>query len=316
MEVIHLKYPHQISAQAEPSSLAIGFFDGVHRGHQAVIGQAQHTAQQLGVKTAVMTFDPHPSIVLGGRNERVFYITLLEDKLRVLEKLGVDIVYVAHFTSELAQLSPNDFIETFIRGLNVKHVTAGFDFSFGAFGKGKMHDIEAASNGDFGVTVVQKQEECDEKISSTRIRAVLETGDMEEAATLLGRPFATSGIVVHGDKRGRTIGFPTANVQEKEGSFIPAVGVYAVRLLVQNTWHDGVCNVGYKPTFKNPDEKKLSIEVHIFDFEKDIYGEDVVVAWYKYLRNERKFAGLEALKEQLHIDTQQAIDYFQHASHI
>lgn len=310
MEIIHLKYPHQISAQAEPTSLAIGFFDGVHRGHQAVIQHAQQTAQALGVQSAVMTFDPHPSVVLGGRNERVFYITLLEDKLRILENMGVDIVYVAHFTSELAQLSPSDFIETFLRGLNVKHVTAGFDFSFGAFGKGKMQDIEAASNGDFGVTIIDKQQQDAEKISSTRIRAVLEAGDMEQAARLLGRPFATSGIVIHGDKRGRTIGFPTANVQEKEGSFIPAVGVYAVRLLVQNTWYDGVCNVGYKPTFKDPNEKQLSIEVHIFDFEKDIYGEEVVVAWYTYLRNERKFAGLEALKEQLCVDQQQAIDFF------
>lgn len=310
MDVIHLKYPHQIATQAEPSSLAIGFFDGVHRGHQAVIQQAKQKAEELGVKSAVMTFDPHPSIVLGGRNERVFYITLLEDKLRILEEMGVDVVYVAHFTSQLAQLSPADFIETFLRGLNVKHVTAGFDFSFGAFGKGKMADIEAAANGDFGITVVDKQQCGDDKISSTRIRAVLEAGDMEEAAKLLGRPFSTSGIVVHGDKRGRTIGFPTANVQEKEGSFIPAVGVYAVRLFVQNTWYDGVCNVGYKPTFKDPDAKQLSIEVHIFEFEQDIYGEDVVVAWYKYLRNERKFTGLEALKEQLYIDQQQAIDYF------
>lgn len=310
MDVIHLKYPHQIDAHVQPTSLAIGFFDGVHRGHCAVIKQAQQTAQQLGVKSAVMTFDPHPSIVLGGRNERVFYITLLEDKLKILEQMGVDVVYVAHFTSELAQLSPEDFVNTFLRQLQVKHVTAGFDFTFGAFGKGTMQLMKELSQGEFDVTVVEKQECEAEKISSTRIRKVLQQGDMEQAQELLGRPFTTSGIVVHGDKRGRLLGFPTANVQEKEGSFIPAVGVYAVRLYIQDTWYDGVCNVGYKPTFKNPEEKQLSIEVHIFNFTKDIYGEEVVVAWYKYLRNERKFDGLEALKAQLEIDKQQSIAYF------
>lgn len=310
MDVIHLKYPHQIDTHVEATSLAIGFFDGVHRGHQAVIKQAQQKATALGVKSAVMTFDPHPSIVLGGRNERVFYITLLEEKLAILEKLGVDVVYVAHFTSELAQLSPAAFVETFLHKLNVKHVTAGFDFTFGAFGKGTMADMKALANGAYGVTVIEKQECEAEKISSTRIRQVLQAGDMEQATTLLGRPFTTAGIVVHGDKRGRLLGFPTANVQEKEGSFTPAVGVYAVRLCLQNQWFDGVCNVGYKPTFKNPEEKQLSIEVHVFDFAKDIYGEEVVVAWHKYLRNERKFDGLEALKAQLEIDKQQALDYF------
>ena len=140
MKVIHLKYPHQLkqTAQTTAYSLAIGFFDGVHKGHQEVIKSAIAQAKKSGIRSAVMTFDPHPSIVLGGRNERVFYITPLQQKLDTLEALEVDTVFVVHFTSDFAKLSPEQFIQYFIRDLHVKHVTAGFDFSFGAYGKGDM----------------------------------------------------------------------------------------------------------------------------------------------------------------------------------
>jgi len=259
----------------------------------------------------VMTFDPHPSIVLGGRKEKVFYITPLQLKINILKELGVDTVFVVQFTSDFAKLTPEEFINYFIRDLNVVHVTAGFDYSFGAFGKGNMDTMQELSNGDYGVTVVDKLTDDEEKISSTRIRKSLQAGDMEEVYHLLGRPYAVPGIVVHGDKRGRTIGFPTANIQSQEGSFIPATGVYAVRILVQDEWYDGVCNVGYKPTFKNPEDKQLSIEVHILDFNKNIYGEEVVVGWYKRIRSEQKFDGIESLKAQIEKDKQEALLYFQ-----
>ncbi|MFJ8234315.1 riboflavin biosynthesis protein RibF [Ureibacillus sp. NPDC094379] len=312
MNVIHLKYPYQINQlnQLTAFSLAVGFFDGVHRGHQAVIGAAMDKARELNINSAVMTFDPHPSIVLGGRNEKVFYITPLRQKLEIIESIGVDTVFVVQFTSDFAKLSPEDFIQYFIRDLNVKHVTAGFDFSFGALGRGKMDMMKELSNGEFGVTVVDKFSDGEEKISSTRIRKSLQDGDMETAHELLGRPFEVPGIVVHGDKRGRTIGFPTANIQAMDGCFIPATGVYAVRILVQNNWYDGVCNVGYKPTFKNPEDKQLSIEVHILNFEKNIYGEEVTVGWYKRIRSEKKFDGIESLKAQIQHDKEEAIRYF------
>ncbi len=313
MNVIHLKYPHQLNERESSTSysLAIGFFDGVHKGHQAVIQSAIDKAKELNVKSAVMTFDPHPSIVLGGRKEKVFYITPLQQKNHILKELGVDTVFVVQFTSDFAKLTPNEFINYFIRELKVVHVTAGFDFSFGAFGKGNMDTMKELSNGDYGVTVVEKLTDDEEKISSTRIRKSLKDGDIEEVYHLLGRPFEVPGIVIHGDKRGRTIGFPTANIQSQEGSYIPATGVYAVRILVQDEWYDGVCNVGYKPTFKNPEDKQLSIEVHILDFEKNIYGEEVVVGWYKRIRNEQKFDGIESLKAQIEKDKQEAIRYFQ-----
>lgn len=309
MEVIHLKYPHQLEAPAGPYSLAVGFFDGVHLGHQAVINGAIETAKQLNVKSAVMTFDPHPSIVLGGRKEQVFYVTPLQQKLDTLKSLGVDTTFVVHFTSDFAKLSPEAFVQTFIKDLNVVHVTAGFDYSFGAFGKGDMELMQSLANGQFSVTVIEKRADATEKISSTRIRKALHDGDMELAHTLLGRAFEVPGIVVHGDKRGRTLGFPTANVQQMDGCFIPATGVYAVRILVQDVWHNGVCNVGFKPTFKDPNNKQLTIEVHIFDFNKNIYGEEVVVGWYKRIRSERKFNGIDELIAQIELDKQAAIAF-------
>ncbi len=317
MKVVHLKYPHQLNLASESAtaySLAVGFFDGVHKGHQAVIQNAMDKARQLHIESAVMTFDPHPSIVLGGRKEKVFYITPLQQKLDVLEEMGVENAFVVNFTSDFAKLSPEDFIQYFIKDLNVKHVTAGFDFSFGKFGKGSMETMQELSNGEYGVTVIDKQSDEEEKISSTRIRSYLQDGDMESAAHLLGRAFEVPGIVVHGDKRGRTIGFPTANIQSMEGSFIPATGVYAVKILVQDKWYDGVCNVGYKPTFKNPDDKQLTIEVHILDFDKNIYGEEVKVGWYKRIRSEKKFDGIESLKTQIEKDKEEAIEYFANRS--
>ena len=299
MEVIHLKYPHQLVKNGGPYSLAVGFFDGVHLGHQQVIKTAIKHAESKGIQSAVMTFDPHPSIVLGGRNEKVFYITPLEQKMGKLAALGVDTVFVVNFTSDFAKLSPADFIQYFIKDLNIVHVTAGFDYSFGAFGKGNMDLMKQLAGQDFDVTVVEKYEQQEDKVSSTRIRKALQDGEMELAHHLLGRPFEVPGIVVHGDKRGRTLGFPTANVQHSEGSFVPSTGVYAVRILVQNEWYEGVCNVGYKPTFKDPNNKQLSIEVNIFNFDKNIYGEQVVVAWYKRLRSEQKFNGIEALVAQI-----------------
>ncbi|MBD7942651.1 MULTISPECIES: riboflavin biosynthesis protein RibF [Psychrobacillus] len=312
MNVYHLSYPNHLYnvTNNEAYSLAIGFFDGVHTGHRAVIQEALNKGKEKSIKTAVMTFDPHPSLVLGGRKEQVFYITPLEQKIEILEQMNVDALFVVRFTSDFAKLSPAQFIDSFIKHANVKHVTAGFDFTFGSFGKGTMQDMEELSNGEYSVSIVGKQELAGDKISSTRIREALKEGKVEVAKELLGRPFMLSGVVVHGDKRGRTIDFPTANIQPKEGQFTPAIGVYAVKIQVQEIWYEGVCNVGYKPTFNNPEEKKLSIEVHIINFDQSIYGEEVSVHWYKRIRAEQKFNGIDELKKQIGKDKNYAMEYF------
>ena len=311
MKIIHLSYPHDMKAKEHgPLSMAIGFFDGVHKGHQRVIGTAIDKARSTGMKSAVMTFDPHPSLVLGGRKEEVFYITPLSQKMDILQEMGVDICYIVRFTSQFAKLSPEQFVEHFIDGLGVKEVVAGFDFSFGYKGGGDMELMQSIGSGRYNVTTVGKIDAQDEKISSTRIRHLLKDGMVEPVHQLLGRPYRISGTVVNGDKRGRTIGFPTANVEPELGTFVPKRGVYAVRIEVQGMYYDGVCNVGYKPTFNNPDVKNLVIEVHILDFDTSIYGEKVIVEWHKRIRDEQRFSGIDELKEQIGLDKETATQYF------
>lgn len=312
MKIIHLSYPHEMKAKDHgPLSMAIGFFDGVHKGHQQVIGTAIEKAREKNMKSAVMTFDPHPSLVLGGRKEEVFYITPLNQKMEILQDMGVDICYIVRFTSEFAKLSPKQFVENFVEGLGVKQVVAGFDFSFGYKGGGDLVLMDSISGGKFEVTTVGKMEQENEKISSTRIRYLLKDGLVEPVLHLLGRPYRITGTVVNGDKRGRTIGFPTANVEPELGTFVPKRGVYAVRIEVQGAYFNGVCNVGYKPTFHNPDIKNLVIEVHILEFDKSIYGEKVTVEWHKRIRDEQKFSGIEELKQQIGRDKETAKQYFQ-----
>ncbi|MBS4199001.1 bifunctional riboflavin kinase/FAD synthetase [Bacillus sp. FJAT-49732] len=311
MKVIMINHPHQYSKDDfPPMAIALGFFDGVHKGHQKVISTARNIANENDWKSAVMTFDPHPSVVLGKEKKKVQYITPLEDKIEILSTLGIDFLFVVSFTSSFSSLEPETFVKEYLIGLNAKHVVAGFDYSYGKFGKGTMETLPIHGEGQFEVTTVAKLEDHHEKVSSTRIRQLLLSGETDEVSNLLGRFFVTKGIVVHGDKRGRTIGFPTANLQLENDYLIPKTGVYAVRFYVAGKWYNGVCNIGYKPTFKEPGQTRLSIEVHILDFDQSIYGEKVQVEWHIHIRDEKKFNGVEELKAQISKDTQTAIEYF------
>lgn len=308
MKVFRLRYPDQLDiGQPDAYSLAIGFFDGIHKGHQEVIGNAKKSADELAIKTAVMTFDPHPSQLFSGKN--VGYITPLEEKVRVLESLGVDALFIVSFDWELAGLSPEKFIEIFIKGLDVKHVTAGFDFTFGSKGSGTMKDMQELSEGMYGTTVITKVTFDEEnKVSSTKIRQLLSDGNVEAAAALLGRPFRTFGEVVHGEKRGRLLGFPTANIQTSEEHVVPANGVYAVRCLIGDTWYNGVCNMGVKPTFHDPEHRIPTAEVHVLDVDMDLYGQQMAIDWLYRIRSEQKFDSFDALKNQIGKDKQTAKD--------
>ncbi|WP_066396168.1 bifunctional riboflavin kinase/FAD synthetase [Neobacillus mesonae] len=311
MEVKMLEFPLKLEKQdIPPLSMALGYFDGVHLGHQQVILEAKKLAVQAGVSSAVMTFDPHPTVVLGKANKHVQYITPLPEKIKIIEQQGIDYLFIVHFTADFANLLPQEFIDQYIIGLNVKHVVAGFDYTYGRMGKGNMETLPFHSREKFTYKVVPELTEGNEKVSSTRIRDLLKEGKADQLPHLLGRFFTTTGIVIHGDKRGRTIGFPTANIDVNEEYIIPPTGVYAVRMKVKNTWYQGVCNVGYKPTF-NKDAVKISIEVHLFDFNQDIYGEEVVVEWHLYLRKEQKFSGIDQLVQQIEKDKQNAVKYFE-----
>ncbi|MGG0670742.1 bifunctional riboflavin kinase/FAD synthetase [Sporosarcina koreensis] len=307
MEIYHLQYPSQTTIDDKgPFSLAIGFFDGLHKGHQTVIKEAKAKAEQLSIRSAVMTFDPHPSHLFGKGREKIGYITKYPEKSRLLEGMGIDTLFIVTFDWDLASLSPESFIDIFIKGLGIKHVTAGFDFTFGSKGAGTMEQMAALSNGEYGTTVIEKVTDSDEKISSTRIRKLLSEGNVEKTASLLGRPFRTVGTVIDGEKRGRLLGFPTANVSIDEETILPANGVYAVLFSVGGQSYKGVCNVGVKPTFHDPDTIKPNVEVHVLDFSSDLYGKEATVDWIARIRAEQKFNSVDELIEQISKDKETA----------
>ena len=313
MELIKLNHPHEFEKRYFPTMvMALGYFDGVHLGHQHVIMEAQRTAVSKGMKSAVMTFDPHPSVVLGKSVQHIEYITPLEEKARVIEDMGVDYLFVIHFTTEFSSLLPQEFIDQYIIGLNVKHVVAGFDYTYGKMGKGTMETIQFHSRNQFDFTMVSKlATPAEDKISSTLIRSLLRDGKVELMPKLLGRFYTTTGIVVHGERRGRTIGFPTANIKMDDEYILPPTGVYSVKVKIGSEQYDGVCNVGYKPTFHREKMDKPSVEVHIFNFDKDIYDAAATVEWHMRIRNEQKFEGIEQLVSQIEKDKLEAILYFE-----
>ena len=311
MKTIRLQYPHSYSKNDIPNTvLALGFFDGVHLGHQQVINTAKEIANENGFQSAVMTFDPHPSAVLSRNKNCVDYITPLNVKIDLIASLGIDILYIVEFTEEFANLLPQEFVDEYIIGLNVKHVVAGFDFSYGKLGKGTMETMPFHSRNQFTQTIINKLTTGDEKISSTRIRQTIKNGNISELPALLGRHYFVSGIVVDGDKRGRTIGFPTANIELSPDYLSPPLGVYAVKIMVRGKWYIGVCNIGVKPTFK-AENTIPSIEVHIINFNENIYGEMVTIEWYSRIRSEKKFSGVTELIEQIGKDKQATINYFE-----
>jgi riboflavin kinase/FMN adenylyltransferase len=311
MKAIKINHPHHYQQTDFPElAMALGYFDGVHLGHQQVITEARKIAEKNGWKSAVMTFDPHPSVVLGKSVQHVQYITPLKTKIELIAKLGIDYLFVVHFTHEFANLLPQEFVDQYIIALNVKHVVAGFDFSYGRMGRGNMETLPFHSRNQFDFTAVPKFMHKEKKVSSTAIRGLINSGNMEAIPSLLGCFYRLEGIVVHGEKRGRTIGFPTANIELTDDYLLPPTGVYAVKIKVDGRWYKGVCNRGFKPTFHKIAAKQ-TIEIHIFDFSGDIYGKSVTVEWHKRLRSEQKFSGAGELVAQIEKDKQNALSYFE-----
>lgn len=310
MRTIELAYPHTLRIDELAETVcAIGFFDGIHKGHQEVIQTAVKKAEKQGLESAVITFHPHPSVILKKGTQHVKYITPMQEKQEVLRKLDVDRLYIITFNKELAQLSPQEFVNHFVIGLNVKHLIAGFDFTFGHKGKGTMQDISLYAKDNFTSTIIEKVSKSDDKVSSTRIRSCLKNGKIEEANELLGRPLSLKGIVVDGDKRGKTIGFPTANLKVDPDILFPMTGVYAVKVTYKQMSYDGVANIGVKPTF-NEHQVEPTIEIHILDYNNDLYGEELKVEWHKFIRKEKKFSGVEELVNQIKQDEKKVRKFF------
>lgn len=310
MQIIELSYPVSLTKESLPETVAaLGFFDGVHQGHRAVIDKAVQIAKKEQKECGVITFHPHPSVVLKQSEETVQYITTIEEKAALLNEIGVDRLYIVTFNQTLSKLSPAEFIEHFIVGLHIKHVVAGFDFSFGHKGKGNMKNIHSFGFDQFTSTIIGKVESQDEKVSSTNIRKALKVGDVSEVKQLLNRPYETSGKVITGAKRGRQLGFPTANINVSNLKLLPKQGVYAVKIKVKKQIYNGMANLGLNPTFVDG-ETIPSLEVNILDFNEDIYGEEVTVYWYKYIRDEQKFSGVDEIVGKIKEDEQQIRAYF------
>ena len=303
-----LRHYENIPDDLRGAVVALGNFDGVHRGHQEIIAKASRLAQEFEAPSAVVTFEPHPRRVFQP-DCPPFRLTPFRVKARLIEALGVELLFVLPFDLDFAQLSAEDFaLDVLAKGLGLRYVVIGDNFRFGKNRKGDIDLLTELGRGNgFGVTSVPLiTAKNDEAYSSSLVRRYLKDGNPTSAALLLGRYWEIEGLVQKGDQRGRTIGFPTANVGLGE-TLHPAYGVYAVRAAIDNgsgiEWRAGVANLGLRPTV---DGSHPLLEVHLFDFSGDIYGKHIRVALVDYLRPEEKFADLEALKAQIQEDNRRA----------
>lgn len=289
--------------------VTVGTFDGVHRGHRALMETLVSKARERKARSVVVTFDPHPREIINPGKGGIKLLTTLKERSEILEDLGVDVLLVIPFDRDFSLLSSEEFVrEVIYEKVGVSEFVIGYDHHFGRDRKGTIETIEKLGEElNFDAYVVSKQEMGDVTISSTVIRKTLaEQGDVKKAAEYLERAYLLNGIVMHGDERGRTIGYPTANLKpEHENKVIPKNGVYAVKVRVDGSWYGGMMNIGVRPTFEGT---ARTLEVNIFNFDKEIYGQTIQVRFVDRIRDEMKFDGVEALKAQLGTDKERALE--------
>jgi riboflavin kinase/FMN adenylyltransferase len=293
--------------------VTIGTFDGVHLGHQAIFKEMRRLAQEIGGETVVVTFHPHPRQVLSIGTERLRFICSQEEKLKKIEEFGIDNVLIIPFTKEFASTPSEDFIKDYIiDSIHPSIIVVGYDHHFG---KNRMGDYEMLTQlgkqYNFRTVQVDAQDVNEVAVSSTKIRNFLWAGNVKAANELLGYPYSVTGIVVEGNKIGRTIGFPTANLDiPNEYMMINNPGVYACQTMIDGKPYNAMANTGLRPTVEDRTDGDFIIEVNIFDFNGDLYGKTLKVWFLDRIRDEEKFKGLEALKAQLEQDRKKVKEYF------
>ena len=298
MRLIHRLEETQLTEEAV---VTIGSFDGVHRGHQALIRQVRQAALQAQRAAVVVTFFPHPSVVLG--RAQPFYLTSPEEKLVQINQAGVDWLIELPFTVETAQVRAAEFIEQLIQHVHLRELWIGHDFALGYKREGNAEFLaRLGQTRGFTVHAVDPLTNDGEIISSSNIRAALRAGEVSHAAHLLDRPFRVSGVVVPGDGRGKTIGIPTANLGVWADHALPANGVYACRAWVGHIPYRAAVNVGVRPTVT--DETRRTVEAHLLGFDKDLYGLNVALDFFERLRGEQKFANVAELVAQIKLDVE------------
>ncbi|NDJ76359.1 MAG: bifunctional riboflavin kinase/FAD synthetase [Chloroflexi bacterium] len=286
---------------AAPTIVAIGVFDGVHRGHQYLLRDLVTTANRQGCVPTVLTFFPHPDVVLGKAEARI-YLSSPEERAALLGELGVELVVTHPFDEEVRQIRAADFVDGLVHYLRVREVWVGADFALGYKREGNVDFLRAqGEHKGFKLEVIEllTNENSGRIISSNGIRAALDRGDIEQVNRWLGRPFKLAGEIVRGDGRGRKIGFPTANMDIWHEQMLPARGVYAGWAHLGEKRYMAVANVGRRPTFRG---RVVRVEVHLLDFDRDIYGETLTFEFITRLRQETRFENVEALVAQIHRD--------------
>ena len=284
-----------------PSAVAIGKFDGLHKGHRELLDEVL-AAKADGLTAVVFTFDPSPTVFFSGKAMKV--LTTREEKRLFFEKLGVDVLVEFPLNKETAAISPENFIDRILhQQMKAGLIVAGTDLSFGDKGRGSCDMLrEKAQEFGYQVKIIEKLCRDSQPISSTRVRDAVERGDMEEARQLLGAPYKIMGTVVHGRRIGHRIGFPTVNLMPAQDKLLPPNGVYLAKMECENGFFYGLTNVGVKPTVETGMNPPMSVETYLYDFDADIYDSFVTLRLLKFIRPEQKFDGLDGLKAQLEKD--------------
>jgi riboflavin kinase/FMN adenylyltransferase len=293
--------------------LTIGSFDGVHIGHQKLIRDLNDQAHRYGAKSIVLTFYPHPAVILRGKTG-AFYLTTQDEKVEYLSKLGIDILVTHPFSREISQESARDFVSYLKNHLGFQQLWVGFDFALGKGREGNVAYLEQLGTElDYLLHIVEPVTEDGKTVSSSQIRNQIQAGDVQAANNLLGRLYQVQGKVVHGDGRGKSIGIPTANLETSAEKLIPAAGVYACRTSVNGKIWPAAVNIGTRPTFESSDLRS-HVEAYILDYSGDLYSQIIVLEFITRLRGETRFLSVPDLIHQIHIDVDQTRTIFTQVS--
>mgnify|MGYP001196688764 FL=1 len=295
------------------SVVTIGTFDGAHIGHQKILSRLNDIARETQGESILFTFYPHPRMIVFPENHNLKLLQTIDEKIESLASFGLDNLIIYPFTKEFSRLTAFEFVrDILVEKLKVKTLVIGYDHQFGRNREGDLEFLkETAKIFDFDVEEISAEEVQEVNVSSTKIRQSLSNGNIERANEFLGRSFLCTGIVIEGKKLGRELGFPTLNIQiNNDHKILPKDGVYAVRVLIGNQYVNGMMNIGQNPTVQDSDDQEKKLEVHIFDFEKNVYGTEVKVFFEKFVRDEKTFSNLEELKSQLRQDENRVRTYF------